>query len=134
MVNDLEANKSAKAVMKIIPPPVRSSDRLSAKEISVEKIQHKIISKPRKKKDEDIVMKCFSWIFSDDAVNMEEEDEDVKKKEDMPGERRSFRLAAKMAGQKMLEKRLRKEQGEVQMKKINRKPWNYGTSGGRSTI
>ena len=99
MVNDLEANKSAKAVMKIIPPPARSSDRLS-----------------------------------DDDVNMEEEDEDVKKKEDMPGERRSFRLAAKMAGQKMLEKRLRKEQGEVQMKKINRKPWNYGASGGRSTI
>ena len=73
MVNDLEANKSdrdsAKAVMKITQPPARFSDRLAAKQISVEKIQKKIISKPEKKKDEDIVMECFSWIFSDDDVN-----------------------------------------------------------------
>ena len=73
MVNDLEVNKSdrdsAKAVMKITQPPARFSDRLAAKQISVEKIQKKIISKPEKKKDEDIVMECFSWIFSDDDVN-----------------------------------------------------------------
>ena len=73
MVNDLEANKSdrdsAKAVMKITQPPARFSDRLAAKQISVEKIQKKIISKPEKKKEEDIVMECFSWIFSDDDVN-----------------------------------------------------------------
>ena len=73
MVNDLEANKSdrdsAKAVMKITQPPARFSDRLAAKQISVEKIQKKIISKPEKKKDEDIVMECSSWIFSDDDVN-----------------------------------------------------------------
>ena len=73
MVNDLEANKSdrdsAKAVMKITQPPARSSARLAAKQTSVEKTQQKIISKPEKKKDEDIVMECFSWIFSDDDVN-----------------------------------------------------------------
>ena len=73
MVNDLEVNKSdrdsAKAVMKITQPPARFSDRLAAKQISVEKIQKKIISKPEKKKDEDIVMECFSWIFSDYDVN-----------------------------------------------------------------
>ena len=139
MVNDLEANKSdrdsAKAVMKITQPPARFSDRLAAKQISVEKIQKKIISKPEKKKEEDIVMECFSWIFSDDDVNMEEEVEDVKKKEDMPGVRRSSRLADKLAVvQKMGEKRFREEHEEVEMKKMNRKPWNYGASGGRRTL
>jgi hypothetical protein len=138
MVNDLEANEfdqdSAKAAMKITQPPARSSARLAAKQISVEKIQKKIISKPEKKKEEDIVMECFSWIFSDDDVNMEEENEDVKKKEDLPGVRRSSRLAEKMTGQKMGEKRLREEQEEVQMKKMIRKPWNYGASGGRRTL
>ena len=40
----------------------------------------------------------------------------------MQNVRRSSRLAEKMTGQKMGEKRLREEQEEVEMKKMNRKP------------
>jgi hypothetical protein len=88
MANNLESDQdSAKAVIKITQPPARFSARLAAKQITVEKIQKKIFFKPEKKKEEDIVMECFSWIFSDDE---EEEDDDVKKRgryarEDLPG-------------------------------------------------
>ena len=85
-------------------------------------------------------MHSYSWIFSDEDVDMEAEVEDVtsgflhnkeilEKEESIPFLRRSYRLVEQSTGLRKRAKRVMEEKGEVRMDKVLRKPWNYGTVG-----
>ena len=142
--NVMDSEDSAKDATKLSLEPVRTSVRLAAKQSIAHQIQKQIVFKP-KKQDEDIVMPSYSWIFSDEDVDVEEEVEDatsvdpnnkkmLEKEGNIPVLRRSSRLAEPLTGQKKGAKRVLEEKEEVRMDKVMRKPWNYGKGGGRQTL
>ena len=142
--NFMDSEDSAKDATKLSPEPVRISARLAAKQSIAHQIQKQIVFKP-KKQEEDIVMHSYSWIFFDKDVDMEEEVEDTTavkppnremfvKQVNIPVLRRSSRLAEQLTGQRKGVKRVMEEKEEVRINKDMRKPWNYGTSGGRKPL
>ena len=144
--NVVDSEDSAKDAMKmkLSPEPVRSSAKLAGKQSFVHQIQKQIIFKP-KKQDEVILMHSYSWIFFDKDIDMEEEVEDTTtanppnqemlvKQVNIPVLRRSSRLAEQLTGPRKGAKRVMEEKEEVRMEKAMRKPWNYGTGGGRKPL
>ena len=56
------------------------------------------------------------------------------KQVNIPVLRRSSRLAEQLTGQRKGANRVMEEKEEVRMDKVMRKPWNYGTGGGRKPL